>query len=589
MTFTQRRAREGRSALNPRASLIALILSCLCTISLSWARPPKVTVEKEEGDATVTLTLEDEFIKDDASIPCEINVEISGSNKPFTEGDTIKVKVIEDDVPLVGIGDDILWEIEEVADSEVVSAQRFSRQYDCSFGAVRDFLGGLEVYAKVEVDKDACGRTCELTFGEDTPTTSNISMGERDDDGSEQDDSSAEAFLLPRRGVTDRVARDTDWLKVRYDYPVELLARLETNFAGGDLDLTLYNSELSVIAEASLEEGGEAKRISPESAILPGEYFMEISLPDPDNFNFYDLIITESQIMTECAPGAEEERPCGRCGVERKVCSPEGDWGEWSSCEDSGVCDPGAEESQGCGEGGTQTRICGMSCQWEAFSSCVQCDDGATESCYTGPAMAAGVGACVEGRRTCSRGQWSSCQGDIRPNIEICTDGVDNDCDGLVDRGDSDCVAQLGETCAVGDCAPSFQCLPAPFPEGYCGGTDCTQCGVGSVCGNVAGQEYCLKPCASFTDCRFGYVCAPSGTMGEQVCVPPCENNDACGAGFVCNEMQHCVSTGNGMTGAGSGSGAPAEEGCQQRRSTAGHLLFLSLFIVLLMRRRTHA
>ena len=114
------------------------------------------------------------------------------------------------------------------------------------------------------------------------------------------------------------------------------------------------------------------------------------------------------------------------------------------------------------------------------------------------------------------------------------------------------------------------------------------QCGVGSVCGAVSGQEYCLKPCASFTDCRFGYVCAPAGSMGEQVCVPPCENNEACGAGFVCNDMQYCVSTDSGMMGE-TGSSAPAEEGCQQRNSKASTLLLLSLLITLLVRRRALA
>ena len=573
------------------AASLALCLgaSLLTSPKHAWARPPLVTVEKVEGDATVTLILEDEFIKDDALIPCQVTVEISGSNKAFTEGDTIELRILEDDVPLTDIGDDVLWEIEEVADSEVVSAQRFSRTYDCSFSAVEDFLGGLEVYAQLKVDKQECGNLCEVSLGEDTPSTSNVSMGEMVDDGSEEDDNSAEAFLLPRRGVTDRIARDTDWLKVRYDYPVELLARLETNFAGGDLDLTLYDSELAVIAEAVMEEGGAAKRLAPASAILPGDYFLEVSLPEPENFNFYDLIITESQITTDCAPGAVEERPCMRCGVERKTCSDEGEWGEWGGCEDSGVCDPGAEESQGCGEGGSQSRVCGMDCQWEDFSSCVQCEDGETESCYSGPAMSAGVGACVEGTRSCSRGQWSSCQGDVRPNIENCFDGIDNDCDGLTDRSDPECVAGLGDACTPGDCESTFECLPPPFADGYCGGTDCTQCGVGSICGNAFGAEYCLKPCASFTDCRFGYICAPAGSMGEQVCVPPCESDESCGQGFTCNDQQVCAAVGGGSTPTSPGAKAPAEEGCAQQSQSAQYLWIFTLLIALGTRRRDSA
>ena len=147
----------------------------------------------------------------------------------------------------------------------------------------------------------------------------------------------------------------------------------------------MYDSEMSVIAEAVMEANGGAKRLSPNSAILPGEYYMEVSLVDPANFNFYDLIITESQITTECAPGAVESRPCTRCGTEEKLCNSDGEWGEWGQCEGMGVCDHGSEESQGCGDGGNQTRTCNESCQWDAYSTCIQCDDGETEMCYSGP------------------------------------------------------------------------------------------------------------------------------------------------------------------------------------------------------------
>ena len=564
-----------------KQTTLGVFTLCFLLSATSWARPPKVTVDNVSGDVTVSLPLEEEFIKDDSRVPCQVSVEVTGERKPFTEGDTIKIAVIEDDTPFIGFLDDALWGVEETVDAEIASAQRFERTYDCTFESVEDFLGGIEVYARVEVNKDECNTIAIPPCFQDSVNTSNISMGEKVDDESEEDDTSAEAFLLPRRGVSDRVARDADWLRVTYEFPVEFMARLESDFNGGDLNLTLYKADLSVVGEASLEESGEAKRLDLPTALLPGDYLLEISLADPDDFNFYDLVITEGQITTECAPGSEDTRPCARCGVEIKTCSSEGEWGDWSMCDRMGVCDPGSEENQGCGDGGTQSRTCNMECQWDAFSSCVQCEDGQTESCYGGPQSLAGVGSCVEGTRTCSRGQWSSCQGDVQPNGEFCQDGIDNDCDGLTDSGDPDCVASLGEQCVPGECGMPFQCLTTAFAEGYCGGTDCTQCGLGSVCGQVLGQEYCLKPCAGVVDCRFGYICAPAGTMGEQVCVPACESDEACGVGFICNAEQVCEAQGGVSVGM-----KQAEEGCQQgsHRSVSWILGLMSLLFV--MRRR---
>ena len=575
----------GKGLRHVLRDLIPLGLVLLLA-STTWARPPLVTAEMVEGDASVSLKLEDQFIQGDMHIPCEMIVEVLGENRPLTEGDTIEILLNEDDVPLTDIGDDTLWREDIVVDSEIVSAQRFYAVYDCSFAAVQDFFGGLEVYAKVKVNKADCNTLCEATFGEDHPATNLIRMGEMIDDASEEDDNSASAFQLPRTGVTDRVATDADWLKVTYNNPVELLARLESNFAGGDLNVTLYGSDLNVIAEGVLEANGAAKRISPNSAILPGNYFLEVIPTNPEDFNFYDLISTESQIMTDCAPGAVESRPCGRCGSEEKSCNSEGEWGNWGSCQGVGVCDPGAEESQGCGEGGSQSRTCNDMCQWDSFTACIQCDDGESEACYSGPQEFAGVGACTQGTRTCSRGQWSSCQGDTRPGVEACMDGVDNDCDGLTDSNDPECVAGLGEACMPGTCGAPFTCLPPPFSDGYCGGEECMACGVGSVCGVAFGKEYCLKPCSDFTDCRFGYTCAPVGTMGEQVCIPPCESNESCGENGVCNEQGFCETT-TAEPGVVGGAVATEDEGCQQSaRRGLGFYLVLMCFVSLLSRRR---
>ena len=585
MRFQSQGLTKQSSKSFPLLYSLAISLLSMTLVNSVWARPALVTAEKVEGDASVILKLEEQFIRNDSSVPCEMIVEVLGEEKALTAGDTIKIVLNEDDIPLIDFGDDNLWSAEVTVDEQMVADQRFYQVYDCSFAAVDDIIGGLEVYAKVKVDKETCGTTCELTLGEDTPATNTIRMLDMEDDLSEEDDTVADAFLLPRTGVTDRIAADTDWLKVTYNNPVDLLARLESNYSGGDLNLTMYNSEMSVIGEAVLEANGGAKRLSPNSAILPGEYFLEVSLADPENFNFYDLIITESQITTDCAPGAVESRPCTRCGTEEKLCNSDGEWGEWGQCESMGVCDPGAEESQGCGDGGNQSRTCNESCQWNDYSTCIQCDDGATEMCYSGPQELAGVGACTTGTRMCSRGQWSSCQGDIRPGIEACNDGIDNDCDGLADSNDPECVAQLGDACTSNSCGAPFTCLPPPFTEGYCGGEDCSQCGVGSVCGVSFGKEYCLKPCAGFTDCRFGYICAPVGTMGEQVCVPPCESDEACGAGMACNEQQYCVNA-EGGTVTLANPPAADDGGCEQSSNPQQALWFLLMIACLAVPKR---
>ena len=56
------------------------------------------------------------------------------------------------------------------------------------------------------------------------------------------------------------------------------------------------------------------------------------------------------------------------------------------------------------------------------------CEEGDTKECGID------VGACKTGTQTCVNGQWSMCTGEIRPSIEICWDDEDNDCDGRVNE-----------------------------------------------------------------------------------------------------------------------------------------------------------
>ena len=92
-------------------------------------------------------------------------------------------------------------------------------------------------------------------------------------------------------------------------------------------------------------------------------------------------------------------------------------------------------------------------CQWEVHPRPETCnnrdddcdgkvDNGLMRACYTGGAATRDVGACRTGRQSCERGDWGPCRGEVRPGSEVCGNGRDDDCDGLVDDS-SACEATI--------------------------------------------------------------------------------------------------------------------------------------------------
>jgi hypothetical protein len=85
------------------------------------------------------------------------------------------------------------------------------------------------------------------------------------------------------------------------------------------------------------------------------------------------------------------------------------------------------------------------------------CNPGDTHACYSGQMGTENVGPCHGGTQTCgSTGMWEACQGQVVPSGEICGDGIDNNCNGMIDE-DVDMDGDGWTTCQ-GDCCDSTEC-----------------------------------------------------------------------------------------------------------------------------------
>ena len=98
-----------------------------------------------------------------------------------------------------------------------------------------------------------------------------------------------------------------------------------------------------------------------------------------------------------------------------------------------------------------------------AYADCSTCGgvcrNGATQSCYSGPANTANQGICKEGTKTCTNGKWGKCQGEQVPQNEACDNQIDDNCDGTINEncpsvcteGESrDCETQDQGHCKAG-------------------------------------------------------------------------------------------------------------------------------------------
>ncbi|MGZ3424517.1 MAG: hypothetical protein ACXVEE_42050 [Polyangiales bacterium] len=123
-----------------------------------------------------------------------------------------------------------------------------------------------------------------------------------------------------------------------------------------------------------------------------------------------DVMEASTDTPPTCTAGAVEERACGKCGKQSRLCDG-GAWLAWSSCgSETGACLPGDTRPGTCGFCGTHTETCTAACVWSAGACTGEggCAAGATETQY---------GGCLDGTQiktracsvTCTWSVWSDC------------------------------------------------------------------------------------------------------------------------------------------------------------------------------------
>ncbi len=191
---------------------------------------------------------------------------------------------------------------------------------------------------------------------------------------------------------------------------------------------------------------------------------------------------TVSSCPEDCQCNDGDTRPCsearkGRCAEGTETCSNN----VWSGCPQplSESCNTIDDDCDGIidnVDGGSSMAATRCQCYGGATPQLETCNgidddcdgliDNDADCCTIGQTRQCGPGTddgeCVFGNSACSGGVWGTCTGAVYPRLEVCGDGLDNDCDGETDEN---CRAS---PCGEGEITQGCLCEGSARTWGYC-------------------------------------------------------------------------------------------------------------------------